>query len=161
MNKDARVFLAALCSDRGYYTCKEKGSVFVISPDKRMRIYFKSPIVYMKTVKVNVILKEEDIKDNLCIVDKFEFISSTDEFLLKSNIDKMLDDIEYRFCMKKTFSLPQQKLKSELERIASRRLGISTLECQNSDSLDFHEVSVWGIEAALMDAYNLGCNSKK
>ena len=48
-----------------------------------------------------------------------------------------------------------------LENIANNVLGIDTLETRNSDSLDFYEVSVWGIKEALMQAYNMGKNSKK
>jgi hypothetical protein len=33
---------------------------------------------------------------------------------------------------------------------------IQTLGSRKSDRLDFHEVSVWGIEAALRAAYELG-----
>lgn len=43
-----------------------------------------------------------------------------------------------------------------LEKIARECLGIETLETRSSDSLDFHEVSVWGLNKALMSAYNLG-----
>ena len=161
MTKDMREILASLCTDRGYKVGKEKGFVFVTSPDKRMRIYFKNPVVARKTVSVKVVLKERDTTGNSFEIDRFEFQSSTDEFMLKSSVDNMLTDIEERFCMKKTFSVSQQKLKSEFERIASRRLGIQTLEVQHSDGLDFHEVSVWGVEAALMDAYNLGLKAKK
>ena len=48
-----------------------------------------------------------------------------------------------------------------LENIANSILGIETLETRNSDSLDFHEVSVWGLKEALMQAYTMGKNSKK
>jgi hypothetical protein len=37
--------------------------------------------------------------------------------------------------------------------IALKQLGIKTLERRNSDSLDFHEVSVWAVDAALREAY--------
>lgn len=43
-----------------------------------------------------------------------------------------------------------------LTSIAQEHLGIPTLEVRNSDSLDFHEVSVWGIRASLTAAYNAG-----
>ena len=35
-------------------------------------------------------------------------------------------------------------------------LGFPSLETQNSDSLDFHEVAVWKIKAALDTAYEAG-----
>lgn len=44
----------------------------------------------------------------------------------------------------------------ELENIAKDCLGIETLKQRWSDELDFHEVSVWGIEEALKRAYKLG-----
>jgi len=50
--------------------------------------------------------------------------------------------------------------KNELESIAKEFLGIETLTAQNSDSLDFHEVSVWTIKAALEEAYRAGQESK-
>jgi hypothetical protein len=40
--------------------------------------------------------------------------------------------------------------------IARRHLFIETLVTRNSDSLDFHNVSVWGVEAALREAYRQG-----
>jgi len=43
-----------------------------------------------------------------------------------------------------------------LAAIAEKHLFIETLETQNSDGLDFHEVSVWGIQAALEAAYAAG-----
>jgi hypothetical protein len=39
-------------------------------------------------------------------------------------------------------------------KIAKELLDIATLEARNSDGLDFHEVSVWGIRNALVAAYN-------
>lgn len=50
--------------------------------------------------------------------------------------------------------------KIELEKIASEILSIETLDTRMSDSLDFHEVSVWSLKKALEMAYELGRNSK-
>lgn len=41
-----------------------------------------------------------------------------------------------------------------VEQIAKDILGIETLETRNSDSLDFHDVSVWSIRQALLEALN-------
>ena len=46
-----------------------------------------------------------------------------------------------------------------LERIAARELGLETLKTRNSDSLDFHDLSVWQIRAALRRTYHAGRNS--
>jgi hypothetical protein len=43
-----------------------------------------------------------------------------------------------------------------VEDIAKEALGIDTLKTQNSDRLDFHEVSVWQLEAALKMALAKG-----
>lgn len=43
-----------------------------------------------------------------------------------------------------------------LTAIANEHLGIPTLKVRNSDSLDFHEVSVWGIRTALTAAFDAG-----
>lgn len=43
-----------------------------------------------------------------------------------------------------------------LETIAKRELQMETLEERRMDSLDFHEVGVWGVKRALQAAYELG-----
>ncbi len=45
--------------------------------------------------------------------------------------------------------------------IAKNTLGIDTLEEQKSDRLDFHDLAVWQIKAALESAYHAGRASKK
>ena len=40
--------------------------------------------------------------------------------------------------------------------IAEKHLNIETLETRNSDSLDFHDVSVWGVRSALEAAFKAG-----
>jgi hypothetical protein len=49
-----------------------------------------------------------------------------------------------------------QPLDALLTQIAQEHLFIDTLETQNSDSLDFHDVSVWGVKEALIAAYQAG-----
>ncbi len=48
------------------------------------------------------------------------------------------------------------QIDKKLAEIARRHLRIETLETRHSDSLDFHDVSVWGIKIALKSAYHLG-----
>jgi hypothetical protein len=48
---------------------------------------------------------------------------------------------------------------SALAQLAHQHLGMATLETRNSDSLDFREVSVWGVKVALEAAYALGRRS--
>ena len=45
---------------------------------------------------------------------------------------------------------------SLLEQIARQHLLVQTLQTQHADRMDFHEVSVWGIEAALQAAFAAG-----
>ncbi len=40
--------------------------------------------------------------------------------------------------------------------IATRHFFIETLETQNRDQLDFHDVAVWAMRAALTEAYAAG-----
>jgi hypothetical protein len=47
-------------------------------------------------------------------------------------------------------------LHKKLAHIAREYLHIETLEIRGSDSLDFHDVSVWSVKAALQAAYQLG-----
>ena len=44
----------------------------------------------------------------------------------------------------------------ELASIARRHLRMVTLEARNSDSLDFHDLSVWELRRALAAAYKAG-----
>jgi hypothetical protein len=43
-----------------------------------------------------------------------------------------------------------------LLQIAQRQFRIETLETQNWDRLDFHDVAVWAIRAALEEAFEAG-----
>ena len=54
---------------------------------------------------------------------------------------------------KKSFGCAEIK---ELEKIAEKNLGIKTLKIRNSDSLDFHEISVWDLKKSLLESYELG-----
>ena len=47
------------------------------------------------------------------------------------------------------------------QQIALDHLFIETLETRNSDRLDFHEVSVWGVKSALIAAYEAGRQAAK
>ena len=40
--------------------------------------------------------------------------------------------------------------------IAARHFFLETLDARNSDSLDFHDVAVWSIRAALEEAFAAG-----
>ena len=52
-------------------------------------------------------------------------------------------------------------LETLLPQIALDHLFIETLETRNSDRMDFHEVSVWGVKSALMAAYEAGRQAAK
>ena len=45
---------------------------------------------------------------------------------------------------------------AELLAIAQRQFRIETLETQNWDRLDFHDVAVWAIRAALEESFEAG-----
>ncbi len=45
---------------------------------------------------------------------------------------------------------------SLLEEIALKHFFVETLQTQNRDCLDFHDVSVWAIESALRAAFEAG-----
>ncbi len=49
-----------------------------------------------------------------------------------------------------------QRICQALEMVAQNTLGVSTLNTQNSDDRDFHDLSVWSIKKALKEAYELG-----
>ena len=52
-------------------------------------------------------------------------------------------------------------LETLFQQIALDHLFIETLETRNSDRLDFHEVSVWGVKSAMMAAYEAGRQAAK
>ena len=54
-----------------------------------------------------------------------------------------------------------QTLDQQIQQIALDHLFIETLETRNSDRMDFHEVSVWGVKSALMAAYEAGRQAAK
>ena len=58
--------------------------------------------------------------------------------------------------MRKNAEKTTQKIDLLLTQIALDHLFIETSSTRNSDSLDFHEVSVWGVKSALMAAYEAG-----
>ncbi len=53
-------------------------------------------------------------------------------------------------------SLNQEQV---IERIAHEHLHIETLETQNRDRLDFHDLAVWSIKSALEAAYAAGASA--
>jgi phosphopantetheinyl transferase (holo-ACP synthase) len=48
------------------------------------------------------------------------------------------------------------RYEKDLELIAEKVLNIPTLDTQNSDELDFYEISVWSLKEALKKAYEEG-----
>ncbi len=48
-----------------------------------------------------------------------------------------------------------------LDQIAHHHLRITTLETRNADSLDYYEISVWNLKAALDAAYQMGLSDGK
>ena len=53
----------------------------------------------------------------------------------------------------KTATKAAQQRDQLLAQIALDHLFIETLQTRNSDRLDFHDVSVWAVQSALMAAY--------
>lgn len=51
--------------------------------------------------------------------------------------------------------------KKILEQIARETTRVETLETRQSDSLDFHDIAVWSLKAALEKAYKAGQESMK
>lgn len=54
----------------------------------------------------------------------------------------------------------KKSVEKKLEKIAKDVLFVETLETRNSDSLDFYDISVWGLKEALFQAYKLGQQNK-
>ncbi|KAA0250581.1 hypothetical protein FBQ97_13895 [Acidobacteria bacterium ACD] len=56
---------------------------------------------------------------------------------------------------------PDANLDGLLEGIAKEHLGIETLGTRRSDALDFHDLAVWRVRAALEAAYQAGLAARK
>jgi len=48
------------------------------------------------------------------------------------------------------------KVQAKMKEIASKYLSVETLDVQNSDDKDFHDLAVWDIERALIAAFEAG-----
>ena len=62
---------------------------------------------------------------------------------------------------KQPTALSTDEIELLLESIALDHLFIETLQTRHRDSLDFHDVSVWGVKSALMAAYEAGRQAAK
>jgi len=68
-------------------------------------------------------------------------------------------ELIYTCGQEKTKSEGNKKMENKLLEIA-KIAGIETLETRNSDSFDFHEISIWTLKEMLEKAYEMGKNSK-
>ena len=57
---------------------------------------------------------------------------------------------------KQPTTLSPDEIQLLLESIALDHLFIETLQTRHRDSLDFHDVSVWGVKSALQAAFDTG-----
>lgn len=57
--------------------------------------------------------------------------------------------------------ITKKDLEALVEALAKDHLSIECLEARNSDSLDFHEVSVWGVKNALIAAFKAGDEAQR
>ena len=55
----------------------------------------------------------------------------------------------------------QRPIDKVIEDIAKEHLRVPTLETRKSDSLDFHDIAVWQLRAALDAAYQAGIVAAK
>ena len=55
----------------------------------------------------------------------------------------------------------ERKMNQIFEQIAQHHLRVTTLETRNSESLDYYELSVWNLKAALEAAYQIGFRNGK
>ena len=60
---------------------------------------------------------------------------------------------------KQPTALSPDEIELLLESIALDHLFIETLQTRHRDSLDFHDVSVWGVKSALQAAFDAGLRS--
>ena len=49
-----------------------------------------------------------------------------------------------------------KEVQDKMKEIASKYLSVETLDVQNSDDKDFHDLAVWDIERALIAAFEAG-----
>lgn len=103
------------------------------------------------------------------LVDDFSFIEGGPKTAaaIEAHLLKRIADAGWRASFETSITAETDKVfprvtKEQIfARIAKEHLLIETLETRNSDSHDFHDVSVAGIQAALAAAYEAGRASKK
>ncbi|GEM_PF-934477 len=72
--------------------------------------------------------------------------------------DQATFDLHAKYQMAAAECDGRERIDQILEQIAQAELQIETLRERKSDSLDFHEISVWALKRALRAAYEAGRN---
>ena len=57
---------------------------------------------------------------------------------------------------RRTEPIPNAQRDAVIREIAQRQFRLETLETRNRDRLDFHDVAVWALRAALEEAFEAG-----
>lgn len=73
---------------------------------------------------------------------------------VRSTTGSTLEDLEAQFLM-------ADGAEAQLEAIAVEALGVDTLATRRSDLLDFHDLAIWNVEAAMQAAYAAGVAAGK
>lgn len=71
-------------------------------------------------------------------------------------IDEQPEKIQSRWAREFRQVIERDQVRLQALEAARRALGIETLETRNSDRLDFHDLAVWNVRAALEAAYEAG-----
>lgn len=75
---------------------------------------------------------------------------------MNSGFEASTDGYEIRFNEKEIQPSEDPRVKELITFIAKKILRLDTLETRKNDKLDFHNISVWSIRAALESAFRVG-----
>lgn len=153
VNADPRLEILRIMQKEGYKTTNDNGRMFL--DNNKYRLYLSNAKLNKSegVLQVEWVLKRRH-DGKWAIVSRKPSVLRLD--ILESDVKR------YLWHYKKLGYLTVEvdnlgiDVREELTKIVQEHLNIPTLETRKSDDLDFHDVSVWSLEAALKAAFDLG-----
>lgn len=148
--KDVKGVINSAFKKYGYELQSENGRCFI--DNRKFRIYFVNIQVRKDKYVMDMVIKEKK-EDGNWVEKVRKFLPFTNGAYLPVQMDSLIQSLfsmGYLGLAPDNLDIEKDKL---FEQIAKKHLYINTLETQKSDSLDFHDVSVWGIKAAFDEIF--------
>lgn len=155
--KDVKNAINSAFKKYGYELQSENGRCFI--DNRKFRIYFVNIQIrkdkysdFDDKYAMDIVIKEKK-EDGNWLEKVRKPVPFTNGAYLPTQMDSFIHNLfsmGYLGVTPDNLDIDKDKL---FEQIAKKHLYIDTLETQKSDSLDFHDVSVWGVKAAFDDIF--------